>query len=410
MASGESSEKNPIAKSLPNFGQEAYASIPTEELVVLAIQFLHADGVPATTEEVVSACFKLFPHSFSLKNYFYWPDSAQVARHLNRAKEKGYIKETPADGFKVKVVGRPIAKQVAKRLGIPMPMPPKVEKPKPAEAEPAKPQGKEPPVSAEEKSIAVVAKKKPAKRKKAVAKEKVLKLVKKTLRKTVKPVKKIVTPKKVVAKKAKPKKVAAQPSPAPAKRKAAAKPQPKPKAKAKKAIPTPAPKKIKPIQKRKKQQKQKKKKAQTARQLQFLMPVKPKPVKKAAAAKPAKPKIAKAEKTRAAERAPAPVAPSVSKEEKIKAGKAVHTLERSDAYRQYQKFGGKARISEFDFRNMLFATMESSAETLKRNVDLFRRYAGIHNRADLITFLDFAEGSFAPLLKTQVKYPVKKRS
>ena len=406
MAPGESSEKNPIGKSLPNIGQETYASIPTEELVVFAVQFLHADGVPATTEEVVSACFKLFPHRFSLKNYFYWPDSAQVMSHLNRAKEKGYIKETPADGFKVKVVGRPVAKQVAKTLGIPMPMPPKVEKPKPAEAEPAKPQVKEPSLSAEEKSIAVVEKKKPAKKKKAAVKKKVAKPAKKSVHRMAKPVKKTVTPKKVLAKKAKPKKTVVT-RPAPAKTKTA--PKLKPKVKAKKVVPPAAPKKIKPVQKQKKQVKQKAKKAQTAHQLPLLMPARPKPAKKAPAAKPAKQKIAKAEKNRAAEKIHTPVLPSISKEEKIKAGKAVHTLERSDAYRQYQKFGGKARISEFDFRNMLFATMESSAETLKRNVDLFRRYAGIHNRADLITFLDFAEGSFAPLLKTQARHPLKKR-
>lgn len=397
MAPGESSEKNPIGKSLPNIGQETYASIPTEELVVFAVQFLHADGVPATTEEVVSACFKLFPHRFSLKNYFYWPDSAQVMSHLNRAKEKGYIKETPADGFKVKVVGRPVAKQVAKTLGLPMPMPPKVEKPKPVE--PAIPQVKEPSLSAEEKSIAVVAKKKPAKKK-------VAKPAKKSIRRMAKPVKKNVAPKKVLAKKAKPKKTVVT-RPAPAKPKTA--PKLKPKVKAKKAVPTAAPKKIKPVQKQKKQVKQKAKKAQTAHQLPLLTPARPKPAKKAPAAKPAKQKIAKAEKNRAAEKIHTPVLPSISKEEKIKAGKAVHTLERSDAYRQYQKFGGKARISEFDFRNMLFATMESSAETLKRNVDLFRRYAGIHNRADLITFLDFAEGSFAPLLKTHARHPLKKR-
>ncbi|NOH01707.1 MAG: hypothetical protein HND47_06980 [Chloroflexi bacterium] len=81
-------------------------------------------------------------------------------------------------------------------------------------------------------------------------------------------------------------------------------------------------------------------------------------------------------------------------------------MERSDAYLQYKKNGGKARISEFDFRNMLYATMESSAETLRRNVELFKRYAGIHNRTDLIAFLTFCEESFAPLLNA--KQPARK--
>ncbi|MDP1548308.1 MAG: hypothetical protein Q8L87_20025, partial [Anaerolineales bacterium] len=95
--------------------------------------------------------------------------------------------------------------------------------------------------------------------------------------------------------------------------------------------------------------------------------------------------------------------PIVSKEEKVKAGKVVTMVERSDAYRLYKKLGAKAKISEFDFRNMLFATMESSAETLKRNLELFKRYAGIHNRADLIPFFEYCEGGFAPLLKSSAK-------
>jgi hypothetical protein len=89
----------------------------------------------------------------------------------------------------------------------------------------------------------------------------------------------------------------------------------------------------------------------------------------------------------------------VSNEEKIKAGKVIKFVEKSDAYRLYVKNGKQAKISEFDFRNMLFATMESSAETLTRNVILFKRYADIHNRNDLINFYDFCETHFANLLK-----------
>src|SRR5690606_14165205 len=70
---------------------------------------------------------KLFPHRFSLKNYFYWPDSAHVAQALKYAKEKNYVKET-AEGYVLRPAGRKLARQAAKAMKIPFPMPPKVEK------------------------------------------------------------------------------------------------------------------------------------------------------------------------------------------------------------------------------------------------------------------------------------------
>jgi hypothetical protein len=125
MKSGELAEPTPA----PQITQDKYASLPTGELVLFAIQQLHADGVSATLEEIVSTCFKLFPHRFALKNYFYWPDSAHVAQALKYSKEKGYVKETPIEGFILRPAGRQLARQAAKAMGVRLPMPPKVEKP-----------------------------------------------------------------------------------------------------------------------------------------------------------------------------------------------------------------------------------------------------------------------------------------
>ena len=82
-------------------------------------------------------------------------------------------------------------------------------------------------------------------------------------------------------------------------------------------------------------------------------------------------------------------------------------MERSDAYIHYKKNGSNSRISEFDFRSLLLCTMESSAETLARNVNLFKGYAGIHHRQDLIVFLIFCEDKFSHLLKPQ-NQPLRK--
>lgn len=389
MTTGETIDTTTTRKPLPVIPQDRYASLPTGELVLFAVQHLHADGVPATIEEIVSLCFKLFPHRFSLKNYFYWPDSAHVAQALKYAKEKGYVKDSQPEGVILRPAGRKIARQAARGIGIPFPMPPKAEK----QAADDKPQT----VKARKSQPAPLKKKKQAKK------------VEKTIEKKAKPKQRTKKTKSSgVRRLSATKKYAAEVTGASSltpKKRTVAKPKvqpkktvskPAPKVQAKKPINTPAPTKKVPARKAVK-------KVQAVMQLPLPVPAVPKKearkpvVKKTPAAKivQSKPDVEKIS--------------AVSKEEKAKAGKVIQMVERSDAYRQYKKLGAKARISEFDFRNMLFATMESSAETLQRNVNLFKRYADIHNRADLITFLDFAEGSFAPLLKTQAKPPARKR-
>ncbi|HNH05347.1 MAG TPA: hypothetical protein PLF18_11400, partial [Anaerolineales bacterium] len=102
---------------------------------------------------------------------------------------------------------------------------------------------------------------------------------------------------------------------------------------------------------------------------------------------------------------PVVVSQTVSREEKARAAKFVRAMEVSDAYRLYKKNGKESKISEFDFRSLLLCTMESSSETLARNVELYKGYASIHNRQDLLTFLGYCETSFETLLKPG---PVKK--
>ncbi len=405
-------ETTPTKRILSEFKADLYANIPQVELVLLAIQLLHNDELPATTEEIVSICFRLFPQSFSLKNYFYWPDSALVARRLQDARERGYIKGMSAEGYALKVKGKQAAKRTAKSLGIELPKPKKVEAPHPqVEVEPVKVETA-PPKAAEPESSKLLPKK-PVEKKKKSAKQ-VVTTPKKTAKKTVR---------KLAAKK--------ESAPVTEKKtvevKETAKPEAKPKVVKKVVVPVkkapvqekestkskkPASNKVpshKVVSVKKKVikaliEKPKEAKPHNTQPAQLTLgfvapPAKKKPV--VPAGKPKVEKEAKPVKTQTV----SPVV-QISKEEKDKAGKIVKLMERSDAYQQYKKNGGKARISEFDFRNMLYATMESSAETLKRNVELFKRYAGIHNRTDLITFLTFCEDSFAPLLNA--KQPTKK--
>ena len=403
--SPEAFAKPTITKN-SEFQPDAYASIPAGELVVIAVQVLQADGVPVAVEEVVSTCFRFFPHSFALKNYFYWPDSALVSRRLHDAKEKGQLKGSPTEGYETRVKGRQVAKQTAKLLGVSLPVIPKVEV-------------SEPVVNKEEEKkeitpsapIVKEVEKRETRKKEVRQKQKSSKLEKKTAAKkqAVKP-KTQAQPRKEVA--------------APVKKKPTPKPKAQPKAAPKKTVkpvaktskPAPKPKAVvKKVEKKKEERKKpevvkvapkskvekpKAQKTKSTQPTQLTMSLTPPTSWKKAEAPATKLKVKKeALPVKGEVLAPA----AVSKEEKDKAAKVIKQIERSDAYQLYRRNGKRAQIGEFDFRNMLFATMESSAETLKRNVELFKRYAGIHFRTDLIAFLEFCEVNFAELMKSKAK-------
>ena len=89
----------------------------------------------------------------------------------------------------------------------------------------------------------------------------------------------------------------------------------------------------------------------------------------------------------------------VQSELRTRAGRFVRALEKSDAYRAYVKQGNVHALSEFDFRSMLFCTMESSAETLKNNMAQLRQFSEMYERNELIEFLHRAEQKFSGFLK-----------
>lgn len=366
MAFRASAAKKIKIKNLPKIELDVYSKISLNKLVVYAVQYLQEQGVTATVEEIVSVCFRLFPHSFSLKHYPRWPDSALVIRRLNNGREKGNIKGTASDGFSMKYKGKLLAKRVARALGLTKPATVKVKKKtapvkkKSAPVKSVKTQGmKTKVVPQKKKTIApAVVKKSPKKqmskparqmiRKKGVISKQETLSLKKTAQKPGK--KSVKFPAPVPVKKKKLRKQRAVKTARPAQLSM--------------ALPLPQEKKVKPVQ----------------------------PVKR-------KRKVIAPQPEKTAKISPA-AANHVSREEKAKAKKVIRLMELSDAYRHYKKNGSKSRISEFDFRSLLLCTMESPPETLARNVNLFRGYVNIHNRHDLTTFLNFCEVSFASLLKS----------
>jgi len=92
----------------------------------------------------------------------------------------------------------------------------------------------------------------------------------------------------------------------------------------------------------------------------------------------------------------------VSGEMRTRAGRFVRSLETSEPFQKFSANGPSSNISEFDFRNMLLCTMESSAVTLRSNLEQFRQYASLYQRNDLVDFLDFCRDRFANLLRESI--------
>lgn len=210
---------------LPQFDSNVYSKINLNDLVIYSIYYLHKQRSEITSEDVISACFVLFPVRFSLQKYQQWPDSAIVRRRWSDIRNKGYLLGSAVKGFKLSAKGIKHAEKLEKSLG----------------------------------------------------------------------------------------RVKTQP-------------------------------------------------AQAVRR-------------------------------------------TLHGELKTRARKYVRSIERSEAYTRYKK---RLEINEFDFRSLLFCTMESPPATLSRNLEQFKDYVNIFERRDLLTFLEFSEGKFAFLLNAKSKQGEKK--
>lgn len=302
---------------LPKFDPDMYHKIAMNDLVVYSIHHFRHDGAEITSEDVISACFLLFPRRFSLRNYPHWPDSAVVSRRWNECRSKGYLSGSASEGFKLTVRGIKFAGRVAKRLGVAKPNPTPVTKKHPL---------------------------------KKVVKRQVNQPIKIAVQRSKQ------TPSSALIKNA----------------------------------PSLQPKKAPPSIK-----------------VGRIRPAKIQPIKSNKVRRPVQAVKVQLKQTKPAH--PAPV--TVTKEDKVRAGKFVRAMERSDAYIHYKKNGKNSKIGEFDFRSLLLCTMESSRETLVKNLQLFKRYADIQSRQDLLIFLNHCEYRFSYLLvstQKQIKKSARK--
>ncbi len=116
----------PIRKDFPTYDADACAKLTLADLVAFAIQSLQSRETDFSAEDVVAACFQMFPKRFSLRNYPHWPDSAMVGRRWAELRAKGWLSgarlKLTAKGArraaKVKgMLGRPIRQRSRERAG-----------------------------------------------------------------------------------------------------------------------------------------------------------------------------------------------------------------------------------------------------------------------------------------------------
>ena len=119
----------PRKSTPPRFDPELYTKITLNDLVVYSAYYLHKQGSEMTSEDLISACFVLFPNRFSMRKYPQYPDSGIVSRRWGDCKSKGYLRGSATKGFKITARGKKRAEKVEKSLGKPL-KPVRVQKPK----------------------------------------------------------------------------------------------------------------------------------------------------------------------------------------------------------------------------------------------------------------------------------------
>ncbi|NWG34793.1 MAG: hypothetical protein HXY42_10145 [Chloroflexi bacterium] len=120
-------------KSPPRFDPTNYTKVVLNDLVVYSVHYLHKQGLETASEDIISACFVLFPERFSMRKYPQYPDSGIVSRRWGDCKSKGYLKGNATKGFQITARGIKRAEKVEKLLGKPL-KPVRVEKPKDEES------------------------------------------------------------------------------------------------------------------------------------------------------------------------------------------------------------------------------------------------------------------------------------
>lgn len=102
--------------NVPKFDENIYSKVGLNDLVTYAVYYLSESRSEITAEDIVAACFLMFPKRFSLRGYADWPDSTVVNKRWVDCRDKRLISGNTANGFKLTPNGLELAEKTNKVL------------------------------------------------------------------------------------------------------------------------------------------------------------------------------------------------------------------------------------------------------------------------------------------------------
>jgi len=86
---------------ISQYPESAYAAIDLNRLASFTVHWLQQQRIPTTFENIVVACFRMFPAKFALEGYSEYPDAARINRALLqlRPKYRNWARGSVQKGF-----------------------------------------------------------------------------------------------------------------------------------------------------------------------------------------------------------------------------------------------------------------------------------------------------------------------
>ncbi len=91
---------------------------------------------------------------------------------------------------------------------------------------------------------------------------------------------------------------------------------------------------------------------------------------------------------------------TTNKDNRTRSGKIANIMENSDGYKKFLNSKNLSEVTEFDLREILHCTMESSSEMLNRSFIELMQHLKACNREDMINFLEDVKKKYIFLFST----------
>ena len=105
-----------MKEKFKEYNKKIYPKIPLNELVIYSLYKLSEEKKNISRQDLIAACFTMFPQRFSLSGYDEWPDTNYIQIRLLDCKNRGFLNGSPQHGYKITSIGKQLAKITEKKL------------------------------------------------------------------------------------------------------------------------------------------------------------------------------------------------------------------------------------------------------------------------------------------------------